>query len=277
MYRASIYSVTPFVIVSTTVAGFGFGLKFSQANRSTALYPSLAPSHTLSLSHSRLCTWFPLPCLCTLPLSANPPCLGQMLNLFRRIFITRDTAKAKAMYKRVPADIKICTGVSHAADAAEAVAEAHAQMQGKMGDHVPSLFLIFMTSNHDHEARSSQLAAAPPLSFLPTHPPHAHPRHHPHPYRTPILICTPTRPSRALALTCIFTCAAPTPAFTLTRPTRALTCALAHGVTGRPRAAAKDRARRTILWCHHLHGRDPGAQVNAQQCNDGRNLGDLGP
>ena len=181
MYRASIYSVTPFVIVSTTVAGFGFGLKFSQANRSTALYPSLAPSHTLSLSHSRLCTWFPLPCLCTLPLSANPPCLGQMLNLFRRIFITRDTAKAKAMYKRVPADIKICTGVSHAADAAEAVAEAHAQMQGKMGDHVPSLFLIFMTSNHDHEARSSQLAAAPPLSFLPTHPPHAHPRHHPHP------------------------------------------------------------------------------------------------
>ena len=134
MYRASIYSVTPFVIVSTTVAGFGFGLKFSQANRSTALYPSLAPSHTLSLSHSRLCTWFPLPCLCTLPLSANPPCLGQMLNLFRRIFITRDTAKAKAMYKRVPADIKICTGVSHAADAAEAVAEAHAQMQGKMGE-----------------------------------------------------------------------------------------------------------------------------------------------
>ena len=100
MYRASIYSVTPFVIVSTTVAGFGFGLKFSQANRSTALYPSLAPSHTLSLSHSRLCTWFPLPCLCTLPLSANPPCLGQMLNLFRRIFITRDTAKATA--KRPP-------------------------------------------------------------------------------------------------------------------------------------------------------------------------------
>jgi len=115
VYRASIYNVTPFVIVSTTVAGFGFGLKFSQ-----------------------------------------------MLNLFRRIFITRDTAKAKAMYKRVPADIKICTGVSHAADAAEAVAEAHAQMQGKMGDHVPSLFLIFMTSNHDHEAGLEQLRKIAP-------------------------------------------------------------------------------------------------------------------
>ena len=113
--RAMVYRVSPLSLVGVAVAGFGFGLKFSQ-----------------------------------------------VINLYRRYFITKDTSKSKAMYKRVCAEVKIATGVSCDRESVNAITYAYQEMMGKMGDRSCSLLLVFMTSNHDHAAALTKLRELAP-------------------------------------------------------------------------------------------------------------------
>ena len=113
--RAMSYRVSLLSLVGVAVAGFGFGLKFSQ-----------------------------------------------VLNLYRRYFITKDTSKSKAMYKRVIAEVKIATGVSSDRESVNAIEAAYKEMMGKMGDRSCSLLLVFMTSNHDHAAALTKLRELAP-------------------------------------------------------------------------------------------------------------------
>ena len=71
--------------------------------------------------------------------------------------------KKKTLYSQVPAVIKIATGASTDHDSEKAVVEAFDRVTAVLNANAPSLILVNMTANHDHQAALRKLQSLIPV------------------------------------------------------------------------------------------------------------------